>query len=520
MSLVGHCRLLYEFTAENDSELSVPEDAVVEVLEARNDGWVLAKFNAKLGLVPESYVERLLEESNAAHGSNGEDRSQKDKEKDKPRDKDKDKKRDKDKQKDRPKDKERESKRPVLRESREKFSQDSAPEKDKPTDREKRKVDSEKVARRRSGELRTTDSLVRSSSESPRTGSSSASRFKTLSAAKLKQELKAAEEADPGDSAQESTAQQFAPPLALSPTQQRALPSIPKRAVSGILPKIPPKPLRAAGMHALCTYSLLIRTAHLGSPPPVPAKTIRPKSGVTEPVNGSPASSPGPSEGLSPVQVRSPVTLVRSSSMRGPERPEHGPFVPDQERDQQRFFIIKELLNTEKSYVAGLKETIDKYYKPMLSIAQAKSDPMLSSEDLRLIFSQLENLLPLNQNLLQSMLVALDRSLSHHSCRTGRAHRRLECHANYWRCFRQICSLLENVFYLQQHLRRCAGHPRANFQIRRVHSDLRKEIECGESHHHASPAYTKVYFASRRLASENSKGTPRFLRHREGVSYL
>lgn len=88
--------------------------------------------------------------------------------------------------------------------------------------------------------------------------------------------------------------------------------------------------------------------------------------------------------------------------MRNDRPSDVGPFVPDAERDQQRFYIVKELVNTEKSYVAGLKETIDKYYKPMLQLAQSKSDPSLNVEDLRLIFSQLENILPLNQNLLQS----------------------------------------------------------------------------------------------------------------------
>jgi hypothetical protein len=92
--------------------------------------------------------------------------------------------------------------------------------------------------------------------------------------------------------------------------------------------------------------------------------------------------------------------------MRGNDRPvDVGPFVPDPERDQQRFYIVKELVTTEKSYVAGLKETIDKYYKPMLQLAQSKADPALNGDDLRLIFSQLENILPLNQNLLQSLLL-------------------------------------------------------------------------------------------------------------------
>jgi hypothetical protein len=258
MSLVGKCRLLYEFTAENDSELSVPEDSVVEILEARNDGWVLATFAGKLGLVPESYVERIEDDADGSTplsplASPSSDRS---KDKDKARDKDKEKKRDKDKQKDRSKDKDkdRESKSRSSRDSREKDSKDSSSEKERDKEKEKKKLDGEKVGRRRSGELKTTDSVVRANSEGLK--NSSASRFKTLSSAKMKQEmLKAAQDdaklsetaSQPVSPTTPST--QFAPPISAptTPNSQRFLPSIPKRAVSGMLPKIPPKPVRPSG---------------------------------------------------------------------------------------------------------------------------------------------------------------------------------------------------------------------------------------------------------------------------------
>lgn len=459
MSLVGRCRLLYEFTAENDSELSVPEDSVVEILEARDDGWVLATFQGKLGLVPESYVERIEDDGeiipSSPLASPSGDRS---KEKDKVRDKEK--KRDKDKQKDRSKDKDkdkdRESKSRSSRDPREKESKETSSDKEREKDKEKRKLDSEKVARRRSGELKTTDSVVRANSEGVK--SNSASRFKTLSSAKMKQELQkvAQEESAPPQVQSQPVSPttptaQFAPPSSTpnSPNAQKFLPSIPKRAVSGILPKIPPKPVRPSGMSWIRFVRPRVGSLQfaLGSPPPVPAKTLRPKSGFNDPQHAP--ASPTDSPIQSPARNSGP-TLVRSSSMRGNDRPvDVGPFVPDPERDQQRFYIVKELVTTEKSYVAGLKETIDKYYKPMLQLAQSKSDPALTVEDLRLIFSQLENILPLNQNLLQSMHFGSTnfrgpvptyiphRARGTHSC--------LESDSDHRRCFRQICTIFEDV---------------------------------------------------------------------------
>jgi hypothetical protein len=86
-------------------------------------------------------------------------------------------------------------------------------------------------------------------------------------------------------------------------------------------------------------------------------------------------------------------------------------------------YIIKELAHTEKTYVAGLKDAIEvwqklsslfffpscanphalqKFYRPLLAVAQGGTEPTAKAEDIKLIFSNLEHFLPLNQNLLNS----------------------------------------------------------------------------------------------------------------------
>lgn len=73
----------------------------------------------------------------------------------------------------------------------------------------------------------------------------------------------------------------------------------------------------------------------------------------------------------------------------------------DDERDQRRYFIVTELLTTERTYVAGLEEGVTKYYRPLLAAAQAKSPQHV--DDIKAVFSVIEHLVPLNQNLMLSL---------------------------------------------------------------------------------------------------------------------
>lgn len=73
----------------------------------------------------------------------------------------------------------------------------------------------------------------------------------------------------------------------------------------------------------------------------------------------------------------------------------------DDEKTKRRYYIVKELLTTERSYVAGLGDGINKFFKPMLEAAKTKAPTMV--DDVKSIFSVMEHLLPLNKTLMLGM---------------------------------------------------------------------------------------------------------------------
>ncbi|KAI8599454.1 SH3 domain-containing protein [Dissophora ornata] len=55
----GRARGLYDFDAENSSELSFREGEFLWVHSRQFPGWFLGEMNGKTGLVPENYVQLL-----------------------------------------------------------------------------------------------------------------------------------------------------------------------------------------------------------------------------------------------------------------------------------------------------------------------------------------------------------------------------------------------------------------------------------------------------------------------------
>ncbi|KAF9181264.1 HOG (high osmolarity glycerol) pathway protein [Haplosporangium sp. Z 767] len=55
----GHARGLYDFDAENSSELSFKEGDVLYIYSRQFPGWFLGEMNGAQGLVPENYVELI-----------------------------------------------------------------------------------------------------------------------------------------------------------------------------------------------------------------------------------------------------------------------------------------------------------------------------------------------------------------------------------------------------------------------------------------------------------------------------
>ncbi|KAI9140159.1 Sh3 domain of Nbp2, partial [Paraphysoderma sedebokerense] len=49
-------RALYDFDAENPSELSFAEGDIISIQYRQYPGWLMAELNGKSGLVPENYV--------------------------------------------------------------------------------------------------------------------------------------------------------------------------------------------------------------------------------------------------------------------------------------------------------------------------------------------------------------------------------------------------------------------------------------------------------------------------------
>ena len=48
---------IFPYEAQQDDELSFPADAIFEILEdAGNTGWLKARYNQQVGLIPSTYV--------------------------------------------------------------------------------------------------------------------------------------------------------------------------------------------------------------------------------------------------------------------------------------------------------------------------------------------------------------------------------------------------------------------------------------------------------------------------------
>ncbi|KAI8601046.1 hypothetical protein EDD21DRAFT_305725 [Dissophora ornata] len=56
---MGHARGLYDFDAENSSELSFKEGDLLWILCKQFPGWFLGEMGGVQGLVPENYVQLI-----------------------------------------------------------------------------------------------------------------------------------------------------------------------------------------------------------------------------------------------------------------------------------------------------------------------------------------------------------------------------------------------------------------------------------------------------------------------------
>ncbi|KAJ1912601.1 HOG (high osmolarity glycerol) pathway protein [Tieghemiomyces parasiticus] len=57
LSLTGLVRALYDFTAENPSELSFKADDLLYIQYKQCAGWFVGYLNGQVGLIPENYVQ-------------------------------------------------------------------------------------------------------------------------------------------------------------------------------------------------------------------------------------------------------------------------------------------------------------------------------------------------------------------------------------------------------------------------------------------------------------------------------
>jgi len=71
------------------------------------------------------------------------------------------------------------------------------------------------------------------------------------------------------------------------------------------------------------------------------------------------------------------------------------------ELEQQRMKIAQEIYTTEVTYVEALETACNKYYKSLMNAA--RSDPTISVENIKLIFGNIEQILPLNKKFLEDL---------------------------------------------------------------------------------------------------------------------
>ncbi|KAJ2721881.1 HOG (high osmolarity glycerol) pathway protein [Coemansia sp. Benny D115] len=63
-TILGKARALYEFEAENPTELSFAENDILYITYKQCDGWLVGYKDNQVGLIPENYVELLNAQSN------------------------------------------------------------------------------------------------------------------------------------------------------------------------------------------------------------------------------------------------------------------------------------------------------------------------------------------------------------------------------------------------------------------------------------------------------------------------
>ncbi|CAK9010587.1 RhoGEF domain-containing protein gxcJ [Durusdinium trenchii] len=77
-------------------------------------------------------------------------------------------------------------------------------------------------------------------------------------------------------------------------------------------------------------------------------------------------------------------------------------------RDQvQCIKVFREILDTERAYVQDMRKLVTEYITPLREASTKEGDKLISAEDLTLIFNNVENILKVNAELLQSLQVGV-----------------------------------------------------------------------------------------------------------------
>lgn len=66
-------KVIYKYDAANPDELSLPEGALITVLNknCEDEGWYEGEYNGKVGLFPENFVKLLEPETSSGKGLSG-----------------------------------------------------------------------------------------------------------------------------------------------------------------------------------------------------------------------------------------------------------------------------------------------------------------------------------------------------------------------------------------------------------------------------------------------------------------
>lgn len=160
----------------------------------------------------------------------------------------------------------------------------------------------------------------------------------------------------------------------------KKFPVVPKRPD---LPKIPPKPN--------------IQPGNPNEKPVIPPKSLSSRS--FKPVTNNESRRSTDSIDLSSqsnlYQSKSTDNIRTDTNSQQTSEEE----IPQEGNEQKRIYIVNEILTTEKSYVSGLEEAINNYYKPLLEASKREGH----ENDVKSIFSSIEHILPLNKTLLKSL---------------------------------------------------------------------------------------------------------------------